>query len=72
MQQHIRSRDAAEKIGVSDATLRAWRRNGTGPKHIKLGDSRRAPVVYEVAELERWLAIRAAVTSANRAARAAA
>lgn len=30
-------REVAERLGVSEATLRWWRHEGTGPKGFKLG-----------------------------------
>jgi predicted DNA-binding transcriptional regulator AlpA len=43
--------DVARQIGVSVGGLRKWRRQGTGPKFMRLGRL----VRYSVGELETWL-----------------
>jgi predicted DNA-binding transcriptional regulator AlpA len=43
--------DVARQIGVSVAGLRKWRRQGTGPKFMRLGRL----VRYSARELEAWL-----------------
>lgn len=42
--------EVAERYGVSIATVRKWRHEGTGPAGVKFGRH----VRYSVAELERW------------------
>lgn len=49
----------AKLTGVSPGTLRYWRSIGAGPASYKLGGRR---VVYERAELDRWLAEQKAAT----------
>jgi hypothetical protein len=48
---------AAKMLDVSPATLRAWSAADPqrGPRGIKLGDDRRARVIYPVAEIRAWL-----------------
>lgn len=39
---------AGERIGVNSETLKRWRRNGIGPRYIRIAHNR-------VADLEAWL-----------------
>lgn len=50
--------DAAKMLGISPMTLRIWRCSGKGPRFTKLGDAKQAPVVYQLADLEAWIAAR--------------
>ena len=49
---------AAERIGITPATLRFWRCKGKGPRFIKLGQSKQAGVCYDPADIEAWKAER--------------
>ena len=51
----LRSRDVAERLGVSVRTLEHWRRLRKGPPWRKLGDR---IVVYVEDELDEWLKAR--------------
>ena len=52
----IKSAELAKQLGIQPQTLRKWRSRGIGPRHIRLGGaSRWARVVYEAAEVERWI-----------------
>jgi transposase-like protein len=42
------------RLGIPVNTLRAWRRQGHGPKGTKLGRGRSGAVRYRLAEIERW------------------
>jgi hypothetical protein len=53
----ITSREAALIIGISEQTLRHWRQRGFGPRFVKYGKARNAPVRYRIAEIERWMAL---------------
>jgi len=44
----LRTRQAAEVLGLSFRTLQKWRQTGAGPRYAKLGDS----VVYDTRDLE--------------------
>ena len=55
-QNLLKNDDTAKMIGVAPITLRIWRCNGKGPKFRKLGTGRNSPVVYELSEVEAWLA----------------
>jgi len=43
--------EVAERLRASEATVRYWRHEGTGPRSAKIG--RR--VVYRRADVEQWL-----------------
>lgn len=59
----LRPREAAQRLGISVATLPGWRARGFGPAHIRI--SSRA-VRYAADEIDRWLAQRVrASTSAT-------
>jgi predicted DNA-binding transcriptional regulator AlpA len=51
----LNARDAASYLGVSISTLKAWRRDRTGPPHTMLGARM---VGYRTALLDAWLASR--------------
>lgn len=53
---------AARLLSLSPRTLWGLRRNGDGPRHVRIGGSIR----YSVAELHRWLAERQAASATNR------
>ena len=48
--QWFSNEGVAERYGVSVATVRKWRHEGTGPVGVRFGRH----VRYSVAELERW------------------
>jgi predicted DNA-binding transcriptional regulator AlpA len=50
--QKLKTRSAAEYCGSTASTFQKLRLTGAGPRYFKIG--RR--VVYDVADLERWLA----------------
>ena len=47
----IREDEAAELLSIHVQTLRLWRRKGTGPRHIQLGQKR---LGYRVGDLVAW------------------
>ena len=47
---YLRTREAAEFLGLSHRTLEKHRTYGTGPKYLKLGGR----VVYRVQDLQEW------------------
>lgn len=51
----LNSEQAANMIGIKPITLRIWRVHGKGPKFVKLGDSKRAGVVYFESDVLAWL-----------------
>lgn len=46
--------EAAARLGITTASLAVYRCNGTGPKFLKLGDTRRSPVIYRRRDLDEW------------------
>lgn len=50
----LTTRQAAEKIGVEEATLWNWRTLGIGPAYVKLHGSKNAPVRYMLSDLIDW------------------
>ena len=57
MAKRINTNNAAKIVGVQPQTMRAWRCRGRGPRYTRLGGAR-GRCVYNVDELERWLAER--------------
>lgn len=50
--RYLRTREAAEILGLSHRTLEKHRTYGTGPKYLKLGGR----VVYRIEDLREWAA----------------
>ncbi len=61
MEALLRLESAADVLGVSPNTLRAWRSRGIGPVGFKVG--RR--VMYRREAVENWLAEQEAATASN-------
>lgn len=53
MRPLLTEKEAAKALNVSVRTLQGWRVRGIGPRHVKLGDTLRAPVRYQPEEMER-------------------
>lgn len=49
------TREAASLLRLSVPTLERFRLTGAGPLFIKLGEGKRARVVYRRADVEAWL-----------------
>ena len=47
--------ELADRWGMSPKTLANWAAKGIGPKVIKIGKGRFAPVRYDASEADRWL-----------------
>lgn len=47
--------EAATMLGLKPTTLEIWRTRGKGPKFIKLGASKQAPIRYSEAVIIAWL-----------------
>jgi len=57
----VDERQAVRLLGCCPKTLYTMRQEGTGPRHVRIGRSgSRGGIRYSVAELNRWLADRAA------------
>ena len=50
--RHLRSREAAKRMGITTNTLRAWRRDGKGPRFFR---ATRTSVYYREEDVERFL-----------------
>ncbi|MFF2187276.1 helix-turn-helix transcriptional regulator [Streptomyces sp. NPDC058155] len=53
----------AEELDISPQTLANWRWANTGPRYIKLGTAKNAPIRYRRTDVDAWL-----VASESRAA----
>jgi predicted DNA-binding transcriptional regulator AlpA len=49
---------AAAMFGLTREGLERWRQTGRGPKWIKLGNGKSAPIRYRSEDIEAWLAER--------------
>jgi excisionase family DNA binding protein len=61
---YLKTAEVAELLRTSDETVRYWRHIGYGPRGVKIG--RR--VLYDAAEVERWIAERMAADHGSPAA----
>ncbi len=57
--RYLTSAEVAEALGVSEHTMRRWRRLGLGPTYARVGQRPR----YAVESVEEWLADRTVVTT---------
>lgn len=68
----LSSAQAAAMLGIKPTTLEIWRCQGKGPRFVKLGNAKQAPVVYSREEVQRWMEERTFAStsgySANKAA----
>lgn len=48
--------EAADYLGVAKRTLQDWRLRRVGPAYSKLGTAARARIVYDIADLDAFLA----------------
>ena len=49
----LTTKDAAEYLGVTPATVRTWRRRGTGPRGYRVPGGH--TILYRVADLDSWV-----------------
>lgn len=56
MQTHFyfSASEAAAYLGLTPQSLAVYRCNGIGPEHVKLGNTRRAPIIYRRPDLDSW------------------
>ncbi|BAH74966.1 helix-turn-helix transcriptional regulator [Solidesulfovibrio magneticus] len=59
MPRSLRTREAAEYLGVSPGTLEVWRCKGRGPRYYKLGKV----VVYDPTDLDAFREARKVFTA---------
>jgi predicted DNA-binding transcriptional regulator AlpA len=55
MQNHLRRRELAQRLGISQRSLERMWRAGTGPKGLRVG---MRLIMYPIAEIEAWEATR--------------
>ncbi len=54
MNELLHPSQVAQRYEISDGTLANWRREGKGPRWIKLGDGKRPRVMYRMSDLIEW------------------
>jgi hypothetical protein len=53
--KHLTEAEFAARVGIGVATVRIWRKNGTGPAYLKLSDSATSGTIrYRMADIEAW------------------
>lgn len=57
-ERFIRKQEVLYRIGISEATLWVWIRNGTFPPSYKLGEGYNSPVAWKESEIDAWIATR--------------
>lgn len=65
MAKLLRTKEVAERLGVTERTLERMRVRGDGPAFVKLGAGRTSVVRYEEADLEAWLESRRRTSTAE-------
>ncbi len=55
MQNHLRRRELAQRLGISQRSLERMWQAGTGPKGLRVG---MRLIMYPIAEIEAWEATR--------------
>jgi predicted site-specific integrase-resolvase len=51
---NLTTEEAAARLRLKPQTLERWRMQGKGPKFIKQGGSKRAPVLYREEDIEQY------------------
>lgn len=51
----LTSRQTADLLGIRPNTLEIWRLHGRGPKFLKLGSTKQAPIRYDEEAVMGWL-----------------
>lgn len=64
MRELWKSPEAAERLKLSDSTLRKWRVSGQGPRFIKIGGR----VLYDPADVQSWMDQRRRNSTSQQAA----
>lgn len=47
--------ETAQMLRISPRTLEGMRLDGTGPRYVKMGNSKRAKVIYSLKDVEEWI-----------------
>ncbi|MFT3963730.1 helix-turn-helix transcriptional regulator [Propionivibrio sp.] len=51
----LTNNQAAEMLGIRPNTLEIWRHKGKGPKFVKMGEEKQAPIRYRAIDILEWL-----------------
>ena len=54
MSDLLHPRQVAERYGITPETLSNWRREGKGPRFIRLGDGPRPRAMYRLQDVIDW------------------
>ena len=54
MSDLLHPRQVAERYGITPETLSNWRREGKGPRFIRLGDAKRPRAMYRMDDVIEW------------------
>lgn len=54
MNDLLHPRTVAERYNISVGTLANWRREGKGPRFVRLGDGPRPRVMYRLPDVIEW------------------
>jgi hypothetical protein len=53
--RHLTEYGLADRYDLDVSTIRTWRKNGTGPKYLKLSESATSGTIrYRLADVEAW------------------
>ncbi len=58
-ENHLSTRQLADRFGVQPQTIRVWRLKGYGPPYIRLGAGKSARVAYRIEDVKSWEEARA-------------
>lgn len=50
----LTNEEAATLLGIKPNTLEIWRTKGKGPKFLKMGDAKQAPIRYFRGDIDAW------------------
>ena len=62
----LTSEEAANVIGVSEYTMRQWRREGHGPQWLRITDGPKGGIRYRRESIDEWLKAREAQEEGKR------
>jgi hypothetical protein len=50
----LKPRDLSARWNITVATLKLWRKFGSGPEYLKLGTAKNSPVRYQIKDVEEF------------------
>ncbi len=62
----LHERDAAQRLGLTEASLQKYRYLGTGPAFVRPGGRKRGAVRYQLSDLDEWIAANRVVPKAGK------